>query len=101
MLTCDATSPRCIIDDKDSSEDEFDELPYATTAAPPIAAVPKKFRLFFGTQSPIILCDLFDYSGNTRPKAHGLDFFMSNGLNNLEAELELYELLTRDMQQVL
>ena len=42
---------------------------------------------------------VFDYSRNTGPEAHGLDFFKSKGLNNLEAELELYEILTRDMQQ--
>ncbi|CAE6454793.1 unnamed protein product [Rhizoctonia solani] len=79
-----------VLDDEDPLDDESDELAVTT--------LPKKVRLFFGTQSPILLRDLFDYTRNTGPEAHGLDFFKSNGLNNLDAELELYGLVTRDMQ---
>ncbi|KAF8755047.1 hypothetical protein RHS01_05511 [Rhizoctonia solani] len=80
-----------VLNDKDPLDDEPDE--------PPVATLPKKVRLFFGTQFPIPLRDLFDYSRNTESEVHGLDFFKSNGLNNLDAELELYGLVTRDIQK--
>ncbi|QRW17960.1 hAT family dimerization protein [Rhizoctonia solani] len=80
-----------VLDDEDPLDDEPDE--------PPVATLPKKVRLFFGTQFPIPLRDLFDYSRNTESEVHGLDFFKSNGLNNLDAELELYGLVTRDIQK--
>ncbi|CCO34060.1 hypothetical protein BN14_08152 [Rhizoctonia solani AG-1 IB] len=79
-----------VLDDEDPLDDESDELAFTT--------LPKKVRLFLGTQSPILLSDLFDYTRNTGSESHGLDFFKSNGLNNLDAELELYGLVTRDMQ---
>ncbi|KAF8671798.1 hypothetical protein RHS04_08128 [Rhizoctonia solani] len=89
-----------VLDDEDPLDDEFEDSP-TTNSAPPTDTLPKKVRLFFGTQSPISLRDLFDYSRSTGSEAHGLDVFKSNGLDNLEAELELYGLVTRDVQQTL
>ncbi|QRW23051.1 hAT family dimerization protein [Rhizoctonia solani] len=80
-----------VLNDEDPLDDKPNELPIAT--------LPKKVWLFFGTQFPIPLHDLFDYSGNTESEVHRLDFFKSNRLNNLDAELELYGLVTWDIQK--
>ncbi|QRW24098.1 hypothetical protein RhiXN_07110 [Rhizoctonia solani] len=81
-----------VLNDKDPLDNEFKDS-CTTNSTPPTNTLPKK--------SPISLRDLFDYSRSTGSKAHGLDVFKSNGLDNLKAELELYGLVTRDVQQTL
>ncbi|CUA68261.1 Zinc finger BED domain-containing protein 4 [Homo sapiens] [Rhizoctonia solani] len=56
---------------------------------------PKRVRLFFGTQYPIPLRDLFNYNAPDL-EGQGLNIFKNAGLSNLQKELEAYDLLTRD-----
>ncbi|KAG8708307.1 hypothetical protein FRC11_006574 [Ceratobasidium sp. 423] len=96
MTTLAAKLHQDTIDDEDPSDTnvEPEEPPPAITEDQ--ATRPKIIRLFFGTQHPIPLRDIFDYS-ISMPKGQGLDYFMQSGLANLQKELEIYDLATRDM----
>ncbi|CAE6484295.1 unnamed protein product [Rhizoctonia solani] len=82
-----------VLDDEDPTESDHEETLAQASAAP----LPKEARLSFGTQMPVPLQDLFDYTSSIGPEGHGLDIFKSNGLANLQAELESYDLATREM----
>ncbi|CUA74385.1 hypothetical protein RSOLAG22IIIB_11179 [Rhizoctonia solani] len=91
-----------VIDDEDPPEDDVaDDAggPLVESEQPAKSGpLPKRLRLFFGTQYPILLKDLFNY--NTPDlKGQGLNIFKNAGLSNLQKELEVYDLLTRDVQQ--
>lgn len=47
----------------------------------------------------IPLRELFEYSSNAKSEGPGLDMFKSSGLTNLETELKVYELSTRQLQE--
>ncbi|KDN35540.1 hypothetical protein RSAG8_11497, partial [Rhizoctonia solani AG-8 WAC10335] len=95
MITLAARLHQDTIDDEDP-EDEGEEPEEAPLVAIENESRPKRVRLFFGTQYPIRLQDLFDYNTSTA-KGQGLDCFMQSGLANLQKELEIYDLATRDM----
>ncbi|KAG8684778.1 hypothetical protein FRC08_013491 [Ceratobasidium sp. 394] len=80
-----------VIDDDDPSDDEPE-----STVSGRVGPVPKRLRLFFGTQNAILLQDLFDYN-TLQPEGQGLDAFKRTGLANLQKELEIYDLMTRDL----
>ncbi|KAG8689624.1 hypothetical protein FRC11_001571, partial [Ceratobasidium sp. 423] len=96
MTTLAAKLQQDTIDDEDPPDTnvEPEEPPPAVTEDQ--ATHPKIIRLFFGTQHSIQLRDIFDYS-ISMPKGPGLDYFMQSGLANLQKELEIYDLATRDM----
>ncbi|KAG9081341.1 hypothetical protein FRC06_005628, partial [Ceratobasidium sp. 370] len=79
-----------VVDDDDPSDSEPEN--------PMSVAVPKRLRLFFGTQKVILLQDLFDYS-TSQSEGQGLDTFKRTGLANLQKELEIYDLMTRDLHK--
>ncbi|CCO34166.1 hypothetical protein BN14_08259 [Rhizoctonia solani AG-1 IB] len=86
-----------VIDNEDPPEDNADDDSHLG-AMPPTGPLPKQVQLFFGTQYPILLKDLFNYSAPDL-EGHGLNIFKSAGLSNLQKELEAYDLLTREMQK--
>ncbi|CAE6444544.1 unnamed protein product [Rhizoctonia solani] len=59
-------------------------------------ALPKRVRLFFGTQVAIKLKDLFDYEQGDGEA--GLGLFKRSGMANLEKELKIHELATRELE---
>ncbi|CCO32701.1 hypothetical protein BN14_06764 [Rhizoctonia solani AG-1 IB] len=61
------------------------------------ASLPKRVRLFFGTQIPVELKDLFEYKRGD--EKDGLGFFKQAGVINLEKELEIYSLATRKFKE--
>ncbi|EUC62985.1 hypothetical protein RSOL_468460, partial [Rhizoctonia solani AG-3 Rhs1AP] len=91
-----------VIDDEDPSDDDENDANNhpSLEANPPTQAGPrpKRVRLFFGTQYPISLKDLFNYNAPDL-EGQGLNIFKHAGLSNLQKELEVYDLLTRDMQK--
>ncbi|CAE6478675.1 unnamed protein product [Rhizoctonia solani] len=87
-----------VLDDEDPSDDE--ELPPADSITNPRSLEglrPKRVRLFFGTRVAIELKELFDYE--TGDDKEGLGFFKQAGLVNLEKELEIYNLSTRELEE--
>ncbi|KDN48405.1 hypothetical protein RSAG8_02997, partial [Rhizoctonia solani AG-8 WAC10335] len=87
-----------VIDDEDPSDDE--ELPSADSITNPRSLEGsrlKRVRLFFGTRVAIELKELFDYE--TGDDKEGLGFFKQAGLANLEKELEIYNLSTRELEE--
>ncbi|EUC58795.1 hypothetical protein RSOL_279600, partial [Rhizoctonia solani AG-3 Rhs1AP] len=89
---------RDVADDEDLPEDEG-EVEIRVRANASTAPLPKKVRLFFGTQVAIPLQELFEYSSSTGAETHGLDIFKPSGLANLKRELELYGLATHERQK--
>ncbi|KAG8791459.1 hypothetical protein FRC12_009168 [Ceratobasidium sp. 428] len=88
------------LDDEDLSEsDHGEEEPSRAGTGAYTTPLPRRVRLFFGTQVPIPLRDLFDYTPSSGAEKHGLDIFKSAGLANLDMELELYGLATQEMQK--
>ncbi|KDN35726.1 hypothetical protein RSAG8_11349, partial [Rhizoctonia solani AG-8 WAC10335] len=88
-----------VLDDEDPPEpDREGEEPIQAAASASEVSAPK-IRLFFGTQIPVPLRDPFEYTPSTGTEWHGLDIFKSNGLANLQMELELYGLATQEMQK--
>ncbi|CAE6442380.1 unnamed protein product, partial [Rhizoctonia solani] len=86
-----------VIDDEDASDSKTEERSSHTAAiGQSISSLPKKVHLFFGTQVPIPLSNLFKYSPEIGANACGLNIFESNRFANLEKELELYGLVTQD-----
>ncbi|KAG9096021.1 hypothetical protein FRC06_009167 [Ceratobasidium sp. 370] len=93
MSTLAAKLRQDTFNDEDPSDDDEDTLPAPAECE---AQLPKRLRLFFGTQYPILLKDLFDYGASTS-EGQGLDAFMQTGLANLQKELEIYDLASRDL----
>jgi hypothetical protein len=94
MATLSAKLRQDLIDDEDPPEDELENIAPATVE--PQIPAPKRLRLFFGTQNAIMLKDMFEYNSSA-PKGQGLDNFLQGGLANLQKELEIYDLATREM----
>ena len=88
-----------VVDDEDPPESEEDELPLPTNVQHS-TQLPRRVRLFFGTQEAILLRDLFNYEA-PEPEGQGLDVFMSGGLANLTKELEIFDLATREKHTLL
>ncbi|KDN49419.1 hypothetical protein RSAG8_02121, partial [Rhizoctonia solani AG-8 WAC10335] len=91
-----------VIDDSDppDSEDDADNNPsveWEQPASTRLGPRPKHLRLFFGTQHPILLKDLFNYDVSDH-EGQGLHIFKNAGLSNLQKELEVYDLMTRDTE---
>ncbi|CUA69542.1 hypothetical protein RSOLAG22IIIB_08550 [Rhizoctonia solani] len=90
-----------VIDDQDppDSEDDADDVPVpGGTPSTVSGPQPKRVRLFFGTQYPITLKDLFNYDAPDL-EGQGLNIFKNAGLSSLQKELEAYDLLTRERQK--
>ncbi|KAG8683760.1 hypothetical protein FRC11_013106, partial [Ceratobasidium sp. 423] len=82
-----------VIDDEDLPEDVANDDPPLPTEQGPR---PKRMRPFFSTQFPIPLKDLFNYNP-PELEGQGLNIFRQAGLSSLQKELEVYDLMTRDM----
>ncbi|QRV84724.1 hAT family dimerization protein [Ceratobasidium sp. AG-Ba] len=79
-----------VLDDEDPLDEESE-----TAVKTEPGAVSRPSRTFFGTQTAIPLAELFNYS-HSGPEGQGLDAFMKGGLVNLQKELEIYDLATRE-----
>lgn len=67
---------RDALDDEDPPASDGEGEPSSrVNASDPAVLLPKKVRLFFGTQVPISLRDLFDYPPSARTKKHGFGYF--------------------------
>lgn len=77
-----------LVDDEDPPLADVDGLHTSIEAVTPT-------RQFFGTQSAILLKDLFNYK-ILEPQGQGLDIFKTQGIVNLHREEELYELATQE-----
>ncbi|CCO38071.1 hypothetical protein BN14_12235 [Rhizoctonia solani AG-1 IB] len=86
-----------VVDDEDPSDDEDLPRPESTTAHRSTeTSLPKRVRLFFGTQVAIELKELFNYEQGDDEQ--GLGIFKRSGMGNLEKELEIHELATRESE---
>ncbi|KAH7305757.1 hypothetical protein B0J17DRAFT_719574 [Rhizoctonia solani] len=89
-----------VLDDEDFPESDREDRGLTLTGGSSyLTPLPRTVWLFFGTQVPVPLRDLFNYMPSSGAEAHGLDIFKSNGLANLQLELELYGLATQEMQK--
>ncbi|KZV99187.1 hypothetical protein EXIGLDRAFT_831738 [Exidia glandulosa HHB12029] len=85
------------LDDDDEDEDmdipAEDTSSSSTTDAPTTPAA-RRVIVYFGTQRPLKLAELFDYTKTTTtPTAVGLDVFWKAASANLQQELTFYDLL--------
>jgi hypothetical protein len=86
-----------VVDDEDPSDDEDLPRPESTTAHRSTeTSLTKRVRLFSETQVAIELKELFNYEQGDGEQ--GLGIFKRSGMGNLENELEIHELATRESE---
>ncbi|KAG8741094.1 hypothetical protein FRC10_003306, partial [Ceratobasidium sp. 414] len=79
-------------EDADELEDvEGEELPEPSALAAHRSNGRPRVHLFFGTDHPIPLRELFDFSGSIEGVPDGLGVFWKSGIQNLAKEREVYE----------
>jgi hypothetical protein len=94
--------------DKDVGDDDDDELPPTvpsvpappmTITIPPLNSATLSNQATQVKKTSIILQVLFKYPTDVDPPSDGMNSFWKGGIQNLEEEMEAYEILTRSSEE--
>ena len=84
----------------DDNDDEFPPIPPLTITIPPLSSTTLSNQATRVKKTSIPLEVLFEYPTDADPPAEGLNSFWKGGIENLEKEMEAYEILCSNEQNI-